>query len=231
MDIANASRGRGRLGALLGAVVFVAVLGAAGAAYWFSSFPRTIAQILEDNRQLRSAVENLSAESQIGYAKVISQETRDGKLFTRLKFVETDRNDPQTRVLEREYEIEGDVVHFDALVVKFDSKFVTDGRERALYLWRRVYGETTAPMHGLPINTVGEEPGRYRELGAKLSLNDRATFWSEVWQLSNDPDRLKDLGITAIDGSVVYKKLQPGLIYSFKVSNTGALTADVTPAL
>ncbi len=231
MDIANGSRGRGRLGALLGAVVFVAVLGAAGAAYWFSGFSRSIAQILEDNRQLRSAVENLSAESQIGYAKVISQETRDGKLFTRLKFVETDRNDPQKRVLEREYEIEGDVVHFDALVVKFDSKFVTDGRERALYLWRRVYGETTAPMHGMPINAEGEEPGRYRELGAKLSLKDRATFWNEVWQLANDPDRLKEMGVTAIDGSVVYKKLQPGLIYSFKVSNSGALTADVTPAL
>jgi len=40
------------------------------------------------------------------------------------------------RVLEKEYEIEGDIIHFDALIVKFDEQLVMDGKERTLYLWR-----------------------------------------------------------------------------------------------
>ena len=54
-------------------------------------------------------------------------------------------------------------------------------------------------------------------------------FWPEIWELSNDPDRLKDAGIQAIYGNAVYKKLRPGLIYVFKISPSGQLYPEVVP--
>ena len=53
----------------------------------------TIHQLLNENKQLKEAITNLTAEEQIGYAKVIKQETKDGKVWTTLRFVETARDD------------------------------------------------------------------------------------------------------------------------------------------
>ncbi len=205
------------------------VLGFLGWRAWFAN--QTIEQLVKENHHLRAAIQNLSEESQIGYAKVLSQEPRDGKMITRLLFVETHRGDPSRRVLEKEFEIEGDIVHFDALIVKFSPQSVIDGKERAMYLWRRVYGETVRPEEGASIETPGQEPKRYEELCAKLSVKDRKLFWDEIWALSNDPLRLQQAGITAIFGNVVYRKLKPGLIYVFKISNSGQLVPETVPDL
>src|SRR5262249_5997594 len=156
------------------------------------------------NKTLKQAITNLTEEHQIGYAKVISQDREDGRLVTRLLFVETDRADESRRILEKEYEIEGDVVFFDALIVRFGSQVVMDGKAKSLYLWRRVYGEMMPPTGGLRIEQEGREPARYSGVFNKLPIRNRELFWSEVWQLSNDPDRLKTAGVNAIYGSVVY---------------------------
>lgn len=211
---------------ILAALAVIAVF--AYAAFYAS---KTIHDLLGENKTLRQAIANLSAETQIGYAKVISQEEKDGKLRTRLLFVETDRDNETRRLLEKEYEIEGDVVYFDALIVKFGRDLVMDGKERSLYLWRRVYGENQPPGEGLAIETEGAEPARYAEIFKKLSLGNRETFWSEIWGLSDDPEKLKSLGVKAIYGNVVYKKLRPGLIYAFKIDNGGNLYPETFPAL
>jgi hypothetical protein len=192
---------------------------------------KTIHQLLSENKTLKQAITNLTEETQIGYAKVLDQTQRDGKTYTRLLFVETSRMDETKRILEKEYEIEGDVVFFDALIIKFGNQVVMDGKERALYLWRRVYGETMAPSEGHAIETERAEPARYSDIFSKLSFKNRETFWNEIWQLSNDPDRLKAAGVTAIYGNVVYKKLRPGLIYTFKIDNRGSVYPETVPAL
>jgi len=189
----------------------------------------TIGELLTENRRLKEALANLMREEQIGYAKVVRQEVRDGQLWTTIRFVETARDDKLKRVLEKEYTIEGDIVHFDALIVKFSDKMVMDGKERALYLWRRVYGEKMAPTEGYPIEEEGIEPRRYADLLAALPIKHRKVFWSSIWELANDKDRLKKYGIEAIYGSVVYTKLREGLIYIFKISPTGQLYPEVVP--
>jgi hypothetical protein len=192
---------------------------------------QTIRELLGDNKQLRSAITNLTETRQIGYAKVLGQETREGQLFTKLLFVATEPEDPTRRVIEREYEIEGDVVFFDALIVKFGTELVMDGREKAMYLWRRVYGESMSPSMGHVIEMPGEIPVRYRELTARLKLDQQQLFWDEIWALADDPDRLADIGVQAVYGNVVYKKLRPGLIYVFKIEANGALYPEIVPDL
>jgi hypothetical protein len=203
---------------------------------WFYG-AATIRELLTENRQLKQAITNLTLEDQIGYAKVISQwrepspsgENRDGKLFTNVRFVETARDDKLKKVLEKNYTVEGDIVHFDALVVKFGDKMVMDGKEKALYLWRRVYGENTAPENGLTIEEPGKEPQRYKDLLELLPAKERGLFWTNIWELANNSDRLKEYDIKAVYGNVVYSKLRKGLIYVFKISPTGQLYPEIVP--
>ena len=203
-------------------------LGIVGRGFWLAS--RTIFDLLTENRQLKSAISNLTAESQIGLARVVSQEHKDGQLWTRVRFIETARDNPSKEILTREYDIEGDIVHFDALIVKFDNRYVADGKGRALYLWRRSYGEKTAPASAVSIEEPGAEPKRYDELLTTLSLRDRKLFWSEIWKLSNDPNRLKAAGVQAVYGNDVYTSLAPGLLYVFKIGNAGQFYVEAVPA-
>ena len=189
----------------------------------------TIHQLLTENKQLKQAITNLTDEDQIGYAKVLGREDVDGQLFTRIKFVETARDDKLTRILEKEYAIPGDVIHFDALIVKFGDKMVMDGKGRALYLWRRIYGDKTPPEKGFDIEEPGAEPQRYADLLAALPIEHRELFWSSIWDLANDPDMLKEHDIDAIYGNVVYTKVEEGLIYVFKINATGQVFTDVVP--
>lgn len=215
-------------GGLLAAVVLIA----AGAFLWrYVTVNRTIEDLLNENEELKTAISNLSDERQIGYAKVLSQETREGQLYTKLLFVEVDPADYTQQILKKEYEVAGDVVHFDMLIVTFGDELVKDGKERAMYLWRRVYGEKMTPEQGFSIETVGKPSPRYTQVSEKLSIEDKKLFWDEIWKLSNNPKRLENIGIKAVFGNVVYRQLKPGLIYVFKVSNTGAIHPEIIPDL
>jgi hypothetical protein len=211
----------------------VLVVGLFGGVAYLSRGPykamMTINELLEENKQLKQAISNLTHEEQIGYAKVIEQQTVDGKLFTKIRFVETARGDKLKRVLEKEYTIEGDVVHFDALIIKFGSKMVIDNESRSMYLWRRIYGEKMTPEQGYLIEQPGTEPVRYGDLLSGMSVKHKEMFWKNIWDLANDTGRLRKHDIEAIYGNVVYSRLQEGLIYIFKINSTGQITPEIVP--
>ena len=189
----------------------------------------TIHELLAENKELKQAITNLSSEDQIGYAKVVAQQMRDGELFTTIRFVETARNDKLKKILEKEYTIAGDIIHFDALIVKFGNKMVMDGKTRALYLWRRVYGEKMTPEKGFAIEEPGAEPRRYGDLLETLPIEQKKMFWSEIWELANDTEKLAEYDIDAIYGNAVYWKLREGLIYIFKINSTGQVYPEIVP--
>jgi len=189
----------------------------------------TIHELLAENKNLKQAITNLTGEDQIGYAKVIAQGFRDGELYTTIKFVETARDNKLTNILEKEYTIAGDVVHFDALIVKFGGKMVADGRAKALYLWRRVYGEKMSPAEGFAIEEPGAEPRRYRDLLKALPIEKRHMFWSNIWDLANDTEKLTAYDVEAIYGNAIYGKLRKGLIYVFKINSVGQVYPEVVP--
>ena len=200
-------------------ILTLVVLGLAGGTLFYGT--KTIHDLLAGNEKLKKAITTLTHEDQIGFAKVLKQEMRDGTLYTTVKFVETARDDMLNKVLVREYEIEGDIVHFDALIVTFGDQMVMDGKARALYLWRRVYGENMTPAEGYEIESPDTIPARYGELLQELKLSDQKKFWTAIWDLANNPEALRDQGIKAIYGNAVYKRLRPGLIYVFKIGNDG----------
>jgi hypothetical protein len=216
-------------------VLFLLLVGAGlGIAIWQSGVWRvtmTLTDLLNENRDLKEALARLTAEDQIGYAKVLRQETVDGQLQTTFRFVETARGDQSRHVLEREFTVPGDVVHFDALIVRFPRKMVMDGKARALYLWRRVYGETIAPEQGFAIEPAGGEPARYADLLRKLPVEQRTMFWDAIWSLANHPGRLAEYDIQAVYGNAVYTRMKPGLIYVFRIGATGDFYVESVPDL
>jgi hypothetical protein len=218
-----------RLVPLLVAVVLGTALVPIGLGFLYGA--RTIRDLLTENKQLKQAITNLTQEDQIGYAKVVSQETRSGKLYTTLEFVETARDNKLQRILQKQFTIEGNVVHFDALIVTFGDKMVMDGRQKALYLWRRVYGEDQAPSAGCLIEEPGKEPKRYEALLSRLRLPEREMFWTAIWDLANNPDKLRQYDIKAVYGNVVYTQLRPGLIYVFKISAAGQVYPETVPQM
>ena len=77
--------------------------------------------LFAENKELKQALTNLTDEGKIGYAKVLNQEKdpNGNVVSTTLKFVETARDNELETVLEKQYTVQGDIVHFDALIVKF----------------------------------------------------------------------------------------------------------------
>jgi len=211
---------------IIGLICFL-IVAYLGRGFYYGA--KTIHELLAENKQLKQAITNLTREEQIGYAKVINQQTTDGRLLTTIKFVETARDDKLKKILEKEYTIEGDIIHFDALIVKFSNKMVMDGKTRALYLWRRVYGEKMTPEKGFVIEHPGTEPQRYSDLLKALPIKQSQMFWSNIWDLANDTKKLKEYDIEAVYGNAIYSRLRKGLIYVFKISPTGQVYPETVP--
>jgi hypothetical protein len=62
-----------------------------------------------------------------------------------------------------------------------------------------------------------------------LPAEHQQLFWTHIWDLANDPEKLRTHDIKAIYGNVIYHKLQEGLIYVFKISPMGHLYPEVVP--
>jgi len=218
-----------RAGKIMGYLVGLSALAVAavlGLSFYFST--SSIHSLLTENHELNKAITNLTKEEQIGFATVISQEKNAlGQVTTVLKFVQTAAGNPKEIVEEQVFVIEGNVVHFDALVVKFSDAYVREGKERALYLWRRIYGEQTPPEQGEAIALPGSAPERYYAITKSLKVTDRDVFWEAIWSLANEPQRLSEYGITAVFGNAIYTKVEPNKVYLFKIGATGQIYPEV----
>ena len=208
---------------VLTALVTAAVL---GLGVYFSS--SSIHELLTQNHQLNKAIRNLTTEQQIGYAVLQSQSQNAlGEIESVVRFVQTAADNPQQVVSEQLFSVTGSVVHFDALIVKFDTKYVQEGKERALYLWRRIHGEFDTPASAKAIEQPGQASERYYSITKSLRLQDQAVFWEAIWDLANAPSRLQQYGVTAVYGNPVYIQMQAGKVYLFKISPSDQIYPEV----
>lgn len=209
--------------AAVAAIVTGAIL---GLSFFLSG--STIHTLLTQNQALNSAIRNLTEETQIGYASLLSQETDSfGQVVSEVKFVQTAAGRPNEIVSEQIFRIQGDEIHFDALVVKFSTVYVKDGKSRALYLWRRVYGDEDTPSGGQMIHQDGESPERYHSISKSLKLKDQPVFWEAIWDLANNPQKLSEYGVSAVYGNTVYTKMETGKTYLFKINTSGQIYPEV----
>lgn len=176
------------------------------------------------NSELQSVVQRLSSERRVADVLVTDQVPgAAGELRTTLLFVEYDRRgDP---LPARRFVIEGNVVHIDALVVKFDGKFVQENdalRGHSVALFTRLYGDHQSPDTANQIDQPGKIPPTYRGADARVS-NFEAQLWSDFWRLADDSAYRTSMGVRVAEGEGVWRPFQPGYLYTVTLENNGGL--------
>ncbi len=172
-------------------------------------------------RRLREVIDRLQAEHRIAEAYVLRQDAKT----TTFRFREV-RPDGSP-VHERDFTIDGDVVYFDALVIKFDHAFVQQGdalRGKSLYLFERVFGEHQEPSQGFRLDEgvpvvyrVNDPPSEFeREL------------WSDFWRVALDRKLAREKGIRVAQGEAVRTKLKTGLVYRLTIEAAGGINITVS---
>jgi hypothetical protein len=176
------------------------------------------------NAQLLSIVQRLSSETRVADILVTSQSTgADGKLSTELRFVEYDHQG--NPLPARQFVISGQVIHIDALVVKFEGKFVEENdplRGHSVALFSRIYGDHQSPDSAELIDQPGQIPPAYRGGNAQVSKFE-SQLWKDFWQLADDPAYRSSMGVRVAQGEGVYRPFQPGYLYTLTLETNGGL--------
>ena len=81
------------------------------------------------------------------------------------------------------------------------------------------------------IEEPGTEPQRYKDLLEALPVEHCKLFWTNIWDLANDTNKLKEYDIDAIYGDVLYFRMKKDRVYTFKITSTGNFYYFATPDL
>jgi hypothetical protein len=179
--------------------------------------------------RLDTSLRLLKVDRRVAWLTVLDQEEEPdtGELYTKVQFVEVD---DQGKALDepREFRIKGDVVYVDNWVVKFDDKYVEQAdieRSTSLVLFRRIFGEAQTPNNGFDLDAVGTRPSVYGR-GKPMSEFEKK-IWDDFWNIANNVEKARSMGIRAAHGEAPSIKLQKGKSYKIQLRASDGLS--ITP--
>ena len=189
------------------------------------------ARLRDENRRLQverqtlqKVVARLTGERRVAHL-LVTEQTRhpDGSVAqTVIKFQELG---PDNEPLEvREFHVQGDVIYFDGLVIKFEESVeATDDmlRGKSLVLFRRVFGESQAPENGFPIDPLREIPDVYRADDDPTPIE--RDIWLRFWDYATDPAAAAEVGVRVAQGEAVYSRFRKGQFWVLTLENDGGL--------
>lgn len=179
--------------------------------------------------RLDTALAFLKVDHRLAEIKVIDQGTdeKSGEPFSTIEFVEV--NDEGAEIDQpRQFRIRGDIVYIDYWIVKFEDVYIETSdldRSTSICLFRRIFGEFQQPQEGYVLDEVGVRPTAYARGGKASEFEQK--IWDDFWNIANDPEKAKGLGIRAAHGEAVSTKLQKGNKYKLELRASGGLT--ITP--
>ncbi len=183
-----------------------------------------VAMLETETLRLKTYLKLLEYTERRAQLEVISQ-TKDaaGDTVNQLRFTELD---PQGGVVgaQRVFNLKGEEVYVDTLVIKFEDHFVEAGdplRGKALLLFRRVFTNRVKPDEGYYLDRNGAPPERYAS-----GVNPNAfelDLWARFWEVANSGPRAKQTGVKAMHGQAVYGRLLPNKVYTLMMRSTGEL--------
>lgn len=207
----------------------------AGAVYMLlpgeASRLRSEVETLERQKfELQRAVQRLSGEDRVAEVHVLDQVFKgqivDGEPaphdITTIEFIEIDRQGHP--LASRRFEVPDRVVHFDALVIKFEQADVAGGdplRGKSLALFRRIYGESQAPSEGFALDPVNDVPNVYRVNPTPSEFERK--LWSRFWDYARDPELAAVDRVRVAQGESVYEPMMAGDVWSLTLQNNGGL--------
>lgn len=219
---------------LLRAVLFAACLAgsflAGRLAFRDDAHEQTIAALHEELDGLRLRLELLRERRRVAVIDQIEPApsvARPGGRRTAFRFRELGP-DGATLGTPQRFEIEGDLVYVDALVVKFDDEFVEQRdllRGSTVLLFRRIFGEFQAPADGYPIDAAGLRPLAYEVEAGPPAFHRE--LWAEFWRYANDPEVARRSGVRAMHGEAPSMRLASGRSYEIELRSSEGLTLRV----
>ncbi len=186
-------------------------------------------KLASDNSELTKNVDRLTTSIKLLRLKhrlaritVRKQAPNDaGILTTVFDFVEI--NEEGQPIGETQtYEIDGDRIYVEYLVVKFDDAYVTQAdieRGTSICLIQRIFGEKQKPAEGFIIDQVGTRPTGY-DRGQPVSEFEQQ-IWDDFWTIANNRAKAEELGIRAIQAEAPSLRVLEGKTYEIEIRATG----------
>lgn len=221
-------------------VIGVIIAGAAGVYVYQDVFSsrREIAalekqkeRLEEEKVELQHIVEHLETERRVAEVIVTDQREVDGRLMTKLLFVEYAKDG--TSLPAREFSIEGKTAHVDALVIKFDGKFVERRdalRGHSIVLFYRIFGEHQNPATGQRIDEPGSIPDIYRgkDLDPRTAAFEQE-LWKNFWRLVEDEKYRQEMGVRVAQGESPWGPFEKDRLYTITIESDGGLNIASEP--
>ncbi|HJZ88896.1 MAG TPA: hypothetical protein VKN99_27175 [Polyangia bacterium] len=178
--------------------------------------------------ELRQRLDRLKADQLVADVAVLGQTRgQDGTTVTKLSFVEYKPQSGET-LLSKSFDVRGEEFYIDALVVRFEDKFVEMGdglRGTSVLLFRRAFGNQQKPDEGVPLFTVGDGhdpiPDPLKVPGTEDAF--QRSLWARFWSLANDPDAAKKAGVRVAQGEAPHVLAKPHQVYQLTLRAAGGL--------
>jgi hypothetical protein len=188
-----------------------------------------IVALNKDIEKLQTRLALLKVDHRLARLTVVDQEKRGekGDLWTKVEFVElNDEGKPYDKT--QSFEIKGDLIYIDSWVVKFEDKYIEEkdlDRSTSLCIFNRIYGEQQQPIEGFPLDLRGTRPTGYARGGQETPFERQ--IWDDFWNIANDPEKAKEMGIRTASGEAPNMRVQKGKSYRVTLRSSGGLS--ITP--
>jgi hypothetical protein len=179
--------------------------------------------------ELKKIVQRLGVENRVAEIIVTDQHPSGSKLYTSILFVENGRNGDA--LPPKHFTVEGDEIHIDAMVVKFEGKFVEQDdplRGHSIALFTRLFGRSQSPEDAFMIDEPGHVPAFYRGADPHVSKFEQE-LWSNFWRLVDDQSYRQEMGVRVAQGEGVWLKFEPDHLYTLTLEANGGLNIRSEP--
>lgn len=215
----------------MGSGAAMAVIAIVASSFWprqdqqaIQELRRQNARLEAEKQELQKVVTRLDVENRVAEVEILQQHRDEAGRVTQtvVGFTELDRDgNPQE---QKVFGIPGDVPHFDALVIKFESDYVKQGdalRGKSLALFRRIYGETQAPVDGYWLDATDDVPDVYRVTDEPSDFERR--LWRDFWSYASDREKARGAGVRVAQGEAVYAPVREGERWTLTLEGDGGL--------
>jgi hypothetical protein len=177
--------------------------------------------------KLETAMGFLRLRHRIARLDVVEQlqDEETGEIVSTVDFYEVDEEGHPASKKRQRFEIVGDRVYVECLVVKFDDKYIEQNaldRNTAICLFQRIFGEHQEPQDGFAIDQLGSSPASYARYGETSALEKQ--IWKDFWTIAANPSRAAELGIRAAHADAPSIRVNEGVTYELELRTTGEFT-------
>lgn len=213
----------------------VGVFAAAGGLYVASHVVRNaevrrltaqVDQLEQDKRRLQEFIRRLSASRRIAQVDVIDQSADSlGNPIHMLLWQEIAADG--SLGLPQHVQAVGDLVYFEAAVIKFAEEDVAAGtpdRESSLAMFRRIFGDQQVPA-GVPSIASSSLSAVSGEAAGVASLDAR--LWELFWQMMDDPELAAQYGVRVANVEAPAVLLRPGQVWEIVLDADAGLSLRI----